>query len=235
MDFSLRNTKTKESKNINGNLARQMKEYLIKLFCTVNEVQKQKENSETGKLLKQMEEMKRDMNVLREENKKLRLELENIKNSVKQTNSTNQKNREGKLQIKKQRNKEKAKEKEVSKEKETMSNEGVPRSPRISIGNKPGVIQSRRELKYPLAPRNSDSQGETPKSVERIQYLKRKEKESLSSKKKRVERINSIDSSVRKKKNRGQPVAKEQEQPELWSKIIGRKEKRQNKRREEEE
>lgn len=34
--------KRQKSKNINGNLARQMREYLIKLYCTIGEVQKQK-------------------------------------------------------------------------------------------------------------------------------------------------------------------------------------------------
>lgn len=79
-----------KSKNINGNLARQMREYLIKLYYTISEVQKQKENTETGKLIKQMEEMRKGMLALKEEKKKLRQELEQLKNSVKYPDSVNQ-------------------------------------------------------------------------------------------------------------------------------------------------
>lgn len=80
-----------KSKNINGNLARQMREYLIKLYCTISEVQKQKENTEIRRLIKQMEEMRKGMLALKEENKKLRQELEQLKNSVKYPDSIRQK------------------------------------------------------------------------------------------------------------------------------------------------
>lgn len=41
-----------KSKNINDILARQMRKYLIKLYCTINEIRNQRENSEAEKLRK---------------------------------------------------------------------------------------------------------------------------------------------------------------------------------------
>lgn len=68
-----------KSKNINGTVARQMREYLIKLYCAVGEIQKQNENTEAEKLKKQMDEIKRNMSALQEENINLRKKLEMIK------------------------------------------------------------------------------------------------------------------------------------------------------------
>lgn len=47
-----------KSRNINGTVARQMREYLIKLYCSIGKIQKQKENTEAEKLKKQMEDMR---------------------------------------------------------------------------------------------------------------------------------------------------------------------------------
>lgn len=84
--------KRQKSKNINGYLTRQMREYLIKfiiLYCTIEEVQKQKDNTETGKIIKQMEEMRKSMLTLKEENRRLRTELEQLKENIKQTSPSN--------------------------------------------------------------------------------------------------------------------------------------------------
>lgn len=59
-----------------------MREYLIRLYCTIGEIQKQKENTETEKFKKQMEEMRRSMAILQEKNKNFRTEVELVKNKV---------------------------------------------------------------------------------------------------------------------------------------------------------
>lgn len=59
-----------------------MREYLIKLYCTINEIKNQRENSETEKLRKQMEDMRKNMEILQEENRNLKKELEMVKNKI---------------------------------------------------------------------------------------------------------------------------------------------------------
>lgn len=145
-----------KSKNINGNLARQMREYLIKLFCTINEVQKQKENSEAGKLMKQMEEMKRDMTALREENKKLRSELEHIKNNVHQSSNINQKAGKEKVHANKEmeKNTGKEKENEASREGETLNNKRAPQPHSASADNtRVNIFKVKGNLDIPLFPK----------------------------------------------------------------------------------
>lgn len=71
-----------KSRNINGFVTRQMREYLIKLYCSINEIKSQKENSEAGKLRKQMDEMRNKMEILQEENTNLKKELELIKSRI---------------------------------------------------------------------------------------------------------------------------------------------------------
>lgn len=68
-----------KSRNINGNTTRQMRECLMKLYCAIGELQRQKDNTETAKLKDQVKEMEDNMQTLREENIGLRKELENIK------------------------------------------------------------------------------------------------------------------------------------------------------------
>lgn len=64
-----------------------MREYLIKAYCTVGELQSQKEGTETGKLKSQLDEMKKSMNKMQEENKRLRKELEEMKKNIKVSNA----------------------------------------------------------------------------------------------------------------------------------------------------
>lgn len=45
-----------------------MRECLIKLYCTIKEIQTQKENAESEKMKKQVEEMKRRIEEIQEEN-----------------------------------------------------------------------------------------------------------------------------------------------------------------------
>lgn len=55
--------KRKKSKNINSTVTRQMRECLMKLYCTIGELHSQKENVEcvSEKLKRQLEEMKKNM------------------------------------------------------------------------------------------------------------------------------------------------------------------------------
>lgn len=59
-----------------------MRKYLIKLYCVIGEIQKQKDNTEAEKLRKQIEDMRINMTVLQEENMNLRKELEMIKKKI---------------------------------------------------------------------------------------------------------------------------------------------------------
>lgn len=74
--------KRKTSKNINGTVTRQMRECLIKLYCTLGEIQKQKEEMEAVALKKELAVVNKSIAELREENLKLRQELEHIKSRV---------------------------------------------------------------------------------------------------------------------------------------------------------
>lgn len=67
-----------------------MREYLIKLYCSIGEIQRQKESSEAEKLRKQIDNMKTTMNALKEENMNLRKELDVIKKKI--TESTPKEN-----------------------------------------------------------------------------------------------------------------------------------------------
>lgn len=74
--------KRSKCRNINSTIARQMREYLIKLYCVIGEIQKQQDNSEAEKLKKQVEDMRLSMMAFKEENLNLKKELEIIKRKV---------------------------------------------------------------------------------------------------------------------------------------------------------
>lgn len=59
-----------------------MRECLIKLYCTIGELQTQRENSETGKLRKQLDDMKKRVEEIQEKNRSLRRELKIVRNKV---------------------------------------------------------------------------------------------------------------------------------------------------------
>lgn len=74
--------KRKKNRNINGVVTRLMRKYLTKLYCTVGEIQAQKENTESENLRKQLQEMKREMEKIQEENRNFRKELKQVKNKI---------------------------------------------------------------------------------------------------------------------------------------------------------
>lgn len=74
--------KRKKSRNINDTITRQIRECLIKLYCTIGKIQTQRENPESEKVKKQLEEIKKTMVAIQEENKSLRRELEQVKKSI---------------------------------------------------------------------------------------------------------------------------------------------------------
>lgn len=129
----------------------------------------------------------------------------------------------------------KDKQKGINKESESSSNKRTSQTFGISVENKDRNNQTRRKLKY-LSDirRNIRSQEKTSETQETMENMKRKG----SNQRKRAERLNSIEYSTRKKKNSEKQQLEEgdktgKNQPELWSKVIGRREKKQNKRREE--
>lgn len=61
-----------------------------------------------------------------------------------------------------------------------------------------------------------------------LENSEKRGREDTNNNKKKLNRINSIESSAKKRKETGTSIEKNKNQPELWSKVIGRKEKRQN-------
>lgn len=92
---------------------------------------------------------------------------------------------------------------------------------------------TRRELKYQTdISRVTQSKVGTPAFQDIVDSVKRKE----NTQKKRTERINSLEYNARKKKNNKEnqyAYEGDGNASELWSKVIGRKERKQNKNREE--
>lgn len=219
-----------KSKNINGNLARQMREYLIKLYHTIGEIQKQKGNEEYEKILKQVEEMKKSMTVLKEENKQLRQELELLRVRVGHANHTQEKTGSpNKNQTSRNTSKrtEEDKLKGLSKACEDPGNKEI--SPKHSnlLENKNKGNQTKRELRYTqLGNKIVSQQKETPESLKSRISVRRKG----SNPRIRVDRLNSIESSTGKKRHNKKEDSNAEKvrdnQPEIWSKIIGRKEKK---------
>lgn len=100
--------KRKKSRNINGAITRQMRECLIKLYCTIKEIQTQRENAESEKL--QVEEMKRRMEEIQEENVSLRKELEQVKSKINPLTPSASRKRDGSAQTPKSSAKENKKD-----------------------------------------------------------------------------------------------------------------------------
>lgn len=149
--------KRKKSRNINGIVTRQMRECLIKVYCTIGEMQKRKKNTEAERLSKQLDEMKKKMQEIQEENRNLRKELELVKNKF-STPCSSDLLKNGNSQMSKSLEKEPRKEKK--KEGKNGRNIGsIKRNSQPSItplerrGKNPKI---RRELSYPLDARGSD-------------------------------------------------------------------------------
>lgn len=147
-----------------------------------------------------MEEMRKGMLTLKEENRKLRQELEQIKDNVKtQSCPTKQRNDNETIQVIKEIKKHigKDKQKETNKISESMSSKKTSLSG-ISTENKEKNTQARRELRYMTDIRRTiPIQTKTIETQKNTDNVKRKG----SSQKKRAERLNSVEYSSRKKKN----------------------------------
>lgn len=200
--------KRQKSKNINGTLTRQMREYLIKLYCTIGEMQKQKEKTEAGELKKQLDEMKKGMLALQEENKKLREELEQVKKSVKQSYNVNQ--REGNGEVRNNKDTEK----DTNKVSESVKSKDTPLLPGTPMESRDTNVRTRRELRYPSERRGNTRQQEEVQTIQgSAGQIRRKEKGSVSNRKRKSERLKSIDHSARK--GRGERQQQGENQTEL--------------------
>lgn len=156
--------------------------------------------------------------------------IKEIKNSVSKQNAEKQKAHSNK-EIDKSM--EKDKEIVTDKEKDNL-NRRASHPSATPVESRGRAVKIRRELSYP-----PDSQGKVrpqdkvQQTQKRLEVPERRERGSVSSKKKKKERLSSTDLSARKKRKNKQSEEENGDQPELWSKIIGRREKKQNRDREE--
>lgn len=224
-----------KSKNINGTVARQMREYLIKLYCAVGEIQKQKDNSEAEKLREQVENMKKNMIALQKENINLRRELEVIKKKIaapaemeeQETARTNRIPSEGAG-----RNRRKS-----SSSVKGMSSKKKNSQPTvILLERRNRNIKIRRELSYPMDIHNTSRTEDDEQGRDfNISQLMGKRKDNLAkqnTERKGRKRLNSVESSNKKSRDTGKPTGNRKEQADLWTKVIGRKERRRSNREE---
>lgn len=194
-----------KSKNINGTVARQMREYLIKLYCAIGEIQRQKENNEAKELKKQMENMRMSMMALKEENANLKRELETIKEKIstpavieaqQPAPSNKMTNQEG-------GNVTKAK---TLGAKETSSTKRLSQPSLTPMERRNKNQKFRRELSYPMDAHSSSKTEEEERERDIIvAQSKRKKKESTgkqNKERKRSVRMDSLgDSGLKKNKN----------------------------------
>lgn len=217
--------KRQRSRNSNGSVARQMREYLIKLYCTIDEIQKQKDKTEAGKLKKQIDDMRRGMVALQEENKKLRVELEQIKSSVSQSKTVDREEEIRKAQriIGTQNKNGKGKEKDKGTDKEGENHNKESLQPNVIVTeSREGHIKTRRELRYSTGSRGSTRSHE-------VDQNRRTGKGNASGQKKRTDRLNSVDQSAKKRRKGITAEENQRNQPEMWTKVLGRRERMQEK------
>lgn len=207
-----------KSKNINGTVARQMREYLIKLYCAIGEIQKQKENTEAGKLKKEMEDMRRNMTALQEENMNLRRELELIKKKITvpvaaETLGTATVNKSSSKEVGKNRRKS------ISSGKGTINKKRNSQPTVTPLERKKRNITIRRELSYLLDAYNTSRTEEDEQGRDmNITQVMGNGKENLAkpnSERKRHKRIDSFEGSSKKNRDTGKPTENRKEQPDL--------------------
>lgn len=143
-----------KSKNINGTVARQMREYLIKLYCAVGEIQRQKDNSEAEKFKNQLEEMKKNMITLQKKDINLKRELELIKKKIEEPKATKiqetgKKNQTPIREAKRNRKKSSSSIKKKSNKKRNSQPIVIP------LEREGKSVTIRRELSYPIDNYNS--------------------------------------------------------------------------------
>lgn len=213
--------KRQKSRNINGKVTRLMRENLIKIYCAIGELRSQKESVESGKLKKQLDEMKKNMDEIQEKNKNLRKELEEIKRSI------NMKEIEAPTPISMRKEGSSGNKKvENLSGRNRKENSGNTQLVTASLEKKAKTPASRRKLIYVSNFRRFKETEER----ERINNTRTK-KDGIN-KKKRLNSINSIGKGSTKKRNEIESqVGKYNDAPEMWSRVVGRKEKAQNKRR----
>lgn len=210
-----------------------MREYLIRLYCAIGEIQKQKEDSEANELKKQIENMRKNMLALKEENIKLRKELETIKERISPPGVTGVQQHPP---PNRRANEEGRNNKDGTKGTSSIKRLSQPSLTPMERKNKNTKI--RRELSYPMDAHSSNKAEEKGReggtSVD--SQIKRKKKENLgkqNKERKRSVRLDSLgDSGSKKKKSSEKTPGKKGEQQQLWSKVIGRKERRRSIREE---
>lgn len=204
--------KRKKSKNINGTVTRQMRECLMKLYCTIGELHSQKENVE--KLKRQLEEMKKNMEEVQEENWNLWKKLEEMKKKINVSTTLVAQEKDKAARTPKSPAKENRKDKgNENKNGKSIGNIKRNSQPTITPLEKRGKnLGIRRELSYPLDVRKSNlMEEETLIMIENSG--KRKER---TSKKKKINGVNNVGkNSVEKRKEVERTIEKNKNTPEI--------------------
>lgn len=235
--------KRDKSKNINGILAMppppQMREHLIKLYCSIREIQSQKENTEAEQLRKQMEDMRKNMKNLQEENKNLKKELEIVKMEIIKSKiispaATESPRSMGSTSITFNKTKDHAKDKRKNSNSGGKNTSGKRNSQPVitPIERRNKNSKIRRELSYPMDVRNNIRLEEKDlRTPENNGNPKKKgtEASGKSNKKgKNFEKASNARKNETRNKEVGKSLGKQKNLTELWSKVVGRKEKRQS-------
>lgn len=223
--------KRKKSRNINGTITRQMRECLSKLYCTIGEIQTQRENPESVKLKKQLEEMKKRMEENQEGNKSLWRELEQVKNKVNVSTPSAPKRKDKSAQTPNSSAKENKKDgrKEDGHERGTKNTKRNSQPVVTLLERRRNNLQIRRELSYPLDNRRPNYVEEEALAI--VESSGRR-KEEYNKRKKR-NRTNTVEKSSAKKRSETERITeKKKSTTEVWSKVMERKERKQSVREE---
>lgn len=190
-----------------------MREYLIKLYCAIGEIQKQKDNTEAEKLKKQMEDMRISMTALQEKNMNLRKELEMIKKKITvpiaaETHGNSSVNKNTSKDIGKNKRKSSSSGKGTTGKKRNSQPTVTP------LERRNRNIRIRRKLSYPLDAQNASRTEEDEQGRDtNIAQSTRKRKENLvrqNSEKKRSKRIDSLEDSSMKNRDTGKSTDKKE-------------------------
>lgn len=224
--------KRQKSKNINGTVTRLMRECLIKIYCAIGELQSQKESTESGKLKKQLDEMKKNMDELYEENRNLRKELEEVKKSISISATSTLQEKEKEVQtpvnsMKENRRAPKKDDKSGKNLEEGKRNLAMAQPAVTPLEKRNKTPKPRREFSYPLEVRRHSAMEEEAQ-VKNLEVRK-----EGTGKKKRLNSVNSTGKGSSKKRSETEKkMDKGKDTPEVWTRVIGRKERKQNNREE---
>lgn len=202
----------------------------------MGELQRQKDVSDAEKLKTQLEEMKRNMNTLQKENVNLKRELELIKKKIERPTAAEiqEAGENNQIQIRGDKRSRKKSSGSLT-ERSSKKKNSQPTVTPVERGSTGVTI--RRELSYPTDKYNINRLEEEEQERGLNSQQSREERseniEKINSARKSRRRLDSVGKNTKKNTDLGRPNENRKEQPELWTEVLGRKEKRKKSNREE--